>query len=108
MSSRFAEIHARSLSDPESFWAEAAEAIHWTKRWDRVLDDSNPPSYRWFAGGELNTSYNALDLHVESGRGDDSRRSSTTVRSPAPSAPTRTPSCATRPHGSRGCWPGLE
>ena len=70
MSGRFADVHARSLSDPESFWAEAAEAIHWTKRWERVLDDSNPPSYRWFTGGELNTSYNALDLHVESGRGD--------------------------------------
>ena len=70
MSGRFAEVHARSLSDPESFWAEAAEAIHWTKRWERVLDDSNPPSYRWFTGGELNTCYNALDLHVESGRGD--------------------------------------
>ena len=70
MSGRYAEVHARSLSDPESFWAEAAEAIHWTKRWERVLDDSNPPSYRWFAGGELNTCYNALDLHVESGRGD--------------------------------------
>ena len=70
MSSRYAEVHARSLSDPESFWAEAAEAIHWTKRWDRVLDDSNAPSCRWFTGGELNTCYNALDLHVESGRGD--------------------------------------
>ena len=70
MSGRFAEVHARSLSDPESFWAEAAEAIHWTKRWDRVLDDSNPPSYRWFTGGELNTCYNALDLHVETGRSD--------------------------------------
>ena len=70
MSGRLAEVHARSLSDPESFWAEAAEAIHWTKRWDRVLDDSNPPSYRWFTGGELNTCYNALDLHVETGRGD--------------------------------------
>ena len=70
MPSRYAELHARSLSDPESFWAEAAEAIHWTKRWERVLDDSNPPSYRWFTGGELNTCYNALDLHVENGRGD--------------------------------------
>ena len=70
MSSRYDEVHARSLSEPESFWAEAAEAIHWTKRWERVLDDSNPPSYRWFTGGELNTCYNALDLHVDSGRGD--------------------------------------
>ena len=70
MSSRYDEIHARSLSDPESFWGEAAEAIHWTKRWDRVLDDSNAPSGRWFTGGELNTCYNALDIHVEGGRGD--------------------------------------
>ena len=70
MSSRYDEVHARSLSDPESFWTEAAEAIHWTKRWEQVLDDSNPPSYRWFVGGELNTCYNALDIHVESGRGD--------------------------------------
>ena len=70
MSGRYAEVHARSLSDPESFWGEAAEAIHWTKRWERVLDDSNPPMYRWFAGGELNTCYNSLDVHVENGRGD--------------------------------------
>ena len=70
MSGRFADVHARSLSDPESFWGEAAEAIHWSRRWDRVLDDSNPPMYRWFVGGELNTCYNALDVHVENGRGD--------------------------------------
>ena len=70
MSDRYAEVFARSLSDPESFWAEAAEAIHWTRRWERVLDDSDPPNYRWFVGGELNTCYNALDLHVENGRGN--------------------------------------
>ena len=70
MSDRYAAVHARSLSAPESFWAEAAEAIHWTKRWERVLDDSSPPSYRWFTGGELNTCHNALDVHVERGRGD--------------------------------------
>ena len=70
MSGRFADVHARSLSDPESFWGEAAEAIHWSRRWERVLDDSNPPMYRWFVGGELNTCYNALDVHVENGRGD--------------------------------------
>ncbi len=69
MTSRYDAIHARSLSDPEAFWAEAAEAIHWTKRWERVLDDSSPPGCRWFTGGELNTCYNALDIHVETGRG---------------------------------------
>ena len=71
MTSRYDETYRRAMSDPEGFWAEAAEAIHWTKRWDRVLDDSNPPFYRWFVGGELNTCYNALDVHVdEGGRGD--------------------------------------
>ncbi len=64
------EVYSRSLSDPEGFWGEAAQAIHWEKPWDRVLDDSNPPFYRWFTGGELNTCYNALDRHVEAGRGD--------------------------------------
>ena len=57
-------------SDPEGFWGEAAQAIHWDKTWNRVLDDSKPPFYRWFAGGMLNTCYNAVDRHVEAGRGD--------------------------------------
>ncbi|WP_029009790.1 propionyl-CoA synthetase [Azospirillum halopraeferens] len=65
----FDAIHARSLDDPEGFWGEAAEEITWIKRWDTVLDDSNPPFYRWFRGGVLNTCYNAVDRHVEAGRG---------------------------------------
>ncbi|HPB76192.1 MAG TPA: AMP-binding protein, partial [Chromatiaceae bacterium] len=64
------EVYQRSLSDPEGFWAEAAQAIHWDKPWDKVLDDSRPPFYRWFAGGMMNTCYNAVDRHVETGRGD--------------------------------------
>ena len=67
---RYEEVFRRSLEDPNGFWAEAAEAITWERRWDRVLDDSNPPFYRWFTGGRLNTCYNALDRHIESGRGD--------------------------------------
>ena len=67
---RYADVYQRALNDPESFWAEAAEDIHWDKRWDRVLDDSRPPFYRWFTGGALNTCYNALDVHVEQGNGD--------------------------------------
>jgi propionyl-CoA synthetase len=63
------EIYARSMKAPESFWAAAAEDIHWEKRWDRVFDDRHPPFYRWFAGGVLNTCYNALDLHIDRGRG---------------------------------------
>jgi propionyl-CoA synthetase len=63
------EVYRRASSDPEGFWAAAAEDIHWDRRWDRVLDASRPPYYRWFAGGVLNTCYNALDLHIDRGRG---------------------------------------
>ncbi len=66
----YAEVYGRSLSDAQAFWAEVAEDIHWYKKWDKVLDDSNPPFYRWFTGGEVNTCYNAVDRHVEVGRGD--------------------------------------
>lgn len=59
-----------SLEDPESFWGRAAEEIVWDERWDQVLDTSNMPFYRWFKGGKLNTCYNAIDRHIEEGRGD--------------------------------------
>lgn len=65
----YAEVYARSLADPDGFWGEVAADIHWERTWDKVLDDSNPPFYRWFTGGVLNTCYNALDLHVDQGRG---------------------------------------
>ena len=67
---RYRAVHARSLKEPEGFWAEQAEAIDWTRRWDKVLDPSRAPFYRWYAGGELNACYNALDRHVERGRAD--------------------------------------
>src|SRR5690606_12804279 len=69
MSSRYAEVYQRSLQDPEGFWAEAAEDVRGDKRWDTVLDRSNPPFYGWVVGGELNTCVNAVDRHVEEGRG---------------------------------------
>ncbi len=69
MSKLYADTYARSLADPESFWAEAAEGLLWQRRWDRVLDDSNAPLYRWFSGGQLNTCENAVDRHVDAGRG---------------------------------------
>jgi propionyl-CoA synthetase len=67
---KYRAVHARSLSEPEGFWAEQAATIDWTKRWDKVLDASAPPFYRWFAGGELNACHNALDRHVEGGRAE--------------------------------------
>jgi len=70
MTNAYNEAHTSSLNDPEGFWGKAAEDIRWTKKWDKVLDDSNLPFYRWFTGGELNTCFNALDRHVEDGRGD--------------------------------------
>jgi propionyl-CoA synthetase len=69
MTSGYAETYRRSLEQPEEFWAEAAEAIDWERRWDRVLDASRPPFYRWFAGAQLNTCWNAVDRHVAAGRG---------------------------------------
>ena len=70
MSNAYDEAYRKSLDDREEFWAEAAKEIDWIKPWDKVLDDSNKPFYRWFAGAECNTCYNALDRHVEQGRGD--------------------------------------
>jgi propionyl-CoA synthetase len=69
MATKIGAVYERSLKDPEAFWAEAAKELHWHRKWDRVLDDSGKPFYRWFAGGEINTCYNALDRHVEFGRG---------------------------------------
>jgi len=70
MTSRYDDVYARSLREPEEFWAEAAEAVDWDRRWDKVLDSSAPPFHRWFTGAMVNTCYNALDRHVEAGRGD--------------------------------------
>ena len=70
MSNPYDVAHARSLSDPSGFWGDIALQIDWVKPWDKVLDDSNPPFYRWFSGAECNTCYNAVDRHVEQGRGD--------------------------------------
>lgn len=70
MTNKYDVAFQRSLNDPDGFWGEAAENCHWFKRWDKVLDDSNKPFYRWFTGGEINTCYNALDLHIDNGRGD--------------------------------------
>ncbi|MBL0173576.1 MAG: propionyl-CoA synthetase [Gemmatimonadaceae bacterium] len=62
--------YAAATSDPETFWATAADSLHWDRRWDRVLDDRAAPLYRWFTGGELNTCYNAIDRHVLNGRAE--------------------------------------
>ena len=62
--------HARSIEDPEGYWAEQAGLVDWIKKPKRVLDDDHPPFYRWFPDATLNTCYNALDRHVVHGHGD--------------------------------------
>jgi acetyl-CoA synthetase len=64
-------VYDEAERDPEAWWAKQAEAaLHWSRPWDTVLDDSEAPFYKWFTGGKLNASYNCLDRHVEAGRGD--------------------------------------
>jgi propionyl-CoA synthetase len=70
MTTGYVEIYRRSLDRPEEFWAEAAQAIDWEQRWDRVLDASRPPFFRWFPGARVNTCWNAVDRHVAAGRGE--------------------------------------
>lgn len=60
--------YKNSIENPEEFWAEAAAQLSWSKTWDKVLDDSDAPYYEWFAGGEMNTCFNALDRHCNEGR----------------------------------------
>jgi propionyl-CoA synthetase len=70
MATRYDEVYGRWQSDPQAFWAEAARSIRWDRKWDEVLDSSQPPFHRWFRGGRLNTCYNALDRHVAAGRAE--------------------------------------
>ena len=61
-------VFAQAAADPEAFWASIADELHWFKKWDQVLDESNPPFYKWFVGGKLNITYNCLDRHLTSWR----------------------------------------
>ena len=66
----YRELFTASINDPETFWAEAAQAVSWLRPPQRVFDDSRPPFYRWFPDGTLNTCANALDRHVADGRAE--------------------------------------
>src|SRR5690606_11960245 len=66
----YRELFEASIRDPNAFWADAAKAVTWTREPQQVLDDTNPPFYRWYPDGELNTCANALDRHVDGGRAD--------------------------------------
>src|SRR3954465_7570756 len=63
-------IYDEASKDFQKWWAKHAKELHWFDEWDQVLDDSNPPFYKWFTGGKINASYNCLGRHVEAGNGD--------------------------------------
>jgi len=66
----YRDVYQGWKADPEAFWMQAAEAIDWIKKPTKALDDSNAPIYQWYSDGVMNTCYNALDRHVEAGRGE--------------------------------------
>ena len=107
----YARAYARSLEDPQGFWSDAANDIDWITPPGRVLDASRPPFYRWFPGATLNTCFNAVDRHVEAGRGEQvavhydspvtgSKRSITYARVARRRAPARR--CPRRRRGREG------
>jgi acetyl-CoA synthetase len=64
------DVYEKAERDPQGYWAEQARQLHWDQPFTKVLDDSNPPFFTWFADGTLNVSYNCLDRHIEAGIGD--------------------------------------
>ena len=66
----YEDTYRRWQQDPEGFWAEQAALVEWERPPERILDSSEAPIHRWYAGGRLNTCHNALDRHVRDGRGD--------------------------------------
>ena len=69
MSVKFNKIYEQSINDPEKFWGEAADDIFWFKKPTKILNKSNPPFYKWYEDGVTNTCYNALDIHIDQGKG---------------------------------------
>jgi len=66
---KYDNLYKESISNPEKFWGDAAKDVKWFSPYKKVLDNSNPPFYRWFSGGKINTCFNAIDRHVEEGNG---------------------------------------
>ncbi|HVO41585.1 MAG TPA: acetyl-coenzyme A synthetase N-terminal domain-containing protein, partial [Aggregatilineales bacterium] len=66
--SDYEALYAQAKQDPVAFWAEQAKELEWYRKWDKVLDDSNAPFFKWFVGGQINIAYNALDRHVKTWR----------------------------------------
>ena len=70
MATKYHDIYQRSIQKPEVFWSEIANDIFWYKKPTKILNSDKPPFYKWFQDGITNTCYNAVDLHVEKGKGE--------------------------------------
>ena len=71
MKNDFEKIYKESIKKPEEFWQKISEDIFWFKKPTQILKKDKPPFYKWFSDGVTNTCYNALDLHIDEGKGDD-------------------------------------
>ena len=70
MNQKFSEVYSNSIKNPEEFWRNISDDIFWFKKPSKILNKSNPPFYKWYEDGITNTCYNALDIHIDNGRGD--------------------------------------
>ena len=70
MKSSFKEIYQNSIKKPEEFWKNISNDMFWFKKPTKILNKSNPPFYKWFEDGVTNTCYNAIDVHIEEGKGE--------------------------------------
>jgi len=70
LNQKYKQIYENSINNREEFWKGVSDDIFWYKKPTKILNSDNPPFYKWFEDGVTNTCYNALDLHVDKGRGD--------------------------------------
>ena len=70
MNLKFAKIYSNSIKNPEEFWKKVSDDIFWFKKPTKILNQLNPPFYKWYEDGVTNTCYNALDVHIDEGRGN--------------------------------------
>ena len=70
MAKKYKEIYDSSIKNREEFWKDVASDIFWYKKPTKILNSKNPPFYKWYEDGVTNTCYNALDLHIDKGRGE--------------------------------------
>ena len=70
MTQKYNEIYQKSIDNREDFWKEISNDIFWYKKPTKILNSDNPPFFKWFEDGVTNTCYNALDLHIDEGKGE--------------------------------------